>query len=64
LDKFHLSNPDIFLPSDIIVSVDEMLGPSKDKYGMHDGGSVSHSSVEGDSCHDSHISHEYDDGKA
>jgi hypothetical protein len=37
LDKFHLSNPDMFLPSDISMSVDEMLGPSKDKYGMHDG---------------------------
>jgi hypothetical protein len=63
LDKFHVSNPDMFLPSDISLSVDEMLGPNKDKHDMHDE-CDSHSSVEGEDCHDSHISDEYDDGHA
>jgi hypothetical protein len=63
LDKFHVSNPDMFLPNDIILSVDEMLGPNKDKHVIH-GECDSHSSVEMEDCHDSHISDEYDDGHA
>jgi hypothetical protein len=41
LDRFHVSNPDMFLPTDISLTVDEMLGPNKDS---HDDGK-SHISV-------------------
>jgi hypothetical protein len=51
LDRFHVSNPDMFLPTDISLTVDEMLGPNKDSH--VDG--KSHISVESERYHDSYI---------
>jgi hypothetical protein len=51
LERFHVSNPDMFLPADISLTIDDMLGPSKD--GHNEMGS--HISVGVESYHDSYI---------
>jgi hypothetical protein len=60
LERFHVSNPDMFLPADISLTVDDMLGPNKD--GHDDSGS--HISVVEERYHDSYISDEYDEEHA
>jgi hypothetical protein len=60
LERFHVNNPDMFLPTDISLTVDEMLGPNKDD---HDD-SESHISVGNERYHDSYISDEYDEEHA
>jgi hypothetical protein len=60
LSKFHTNNPDMFLPNDISLTIEDIVGSNAPNYGEYECGSDTHISVEGEYDHDSHISDEYD----